>query len=131
MMELNVTEEGTAITGVANVVKQLPIVGQHIALNLGRKVVAYVQANADSTFKNPSGLLSSSFTVRATPTGAEAGSELPYSRRRDIGFSGRTDKRDRHYENDPGTQYFAAAVASIQGADSGFTAEMDALVGEA
>ena len=73
---------------------------------------------AQMQWKNPSGALAGSFTTTSklvlNSRGAafirEVGSELPYSRRREFGFTGRTDSLGRKYTNDPGAFYMQAAI---------------------
>jgi hypothetical protein len=62
-------------------------------------------------FANPSGRLAGSIMpVLDSPYEVQIGSDLPYARRREYGFSGKTDSLGRHYANDPGKPYFGPAL---------------------
>ncbi len=64
-------------------------------------------------WRHSSGALADSFG-RSKRSGYRAvGSDLPYSRRREEGFSGRTDSLGRTYRNDPGAFYLQRAVKVI------------------
>lgn len=66
-------------------------------------------------WKNASGNLAGSFEVTGGSSGGnsyrEVGSPLPYARRREFGFSGKTDSLGRHYTNDPGGFYMKKAIS--------------------
>lgn len=64
-------------------------------------------------WKSGNGRLAGSFSVTGSNGRYSAGSDLPYSRRREEGFSGRTDSRGRRYTNDPGAFYLKAAIAVV------------------
>ncbi|GCE14199.1 HK97 gp10 family phage protein [Tengunoibacter tsumagoiensis] len=62
-------------------------------------------------WQNPSGRLEASIRkVNDSPYELEIGSDLPYARRREFGFSGMVDRLGRYYHFDPGAYYFAAAA---------------------
>lgn len=49
--------------------------------------------------------------IVSSPTHGEVVSDLPYSRRREYGFSGMTDSLGRYFANDPGRFYMTDALA--------------------
>jgi hypothetical protein len=88
----------------------------HQDAQLGAILVGKVIAGMIPSYthwQNGTGTLDGSFTVAARPYGAEAGSDLPYSRRREFGFSGRTDSLGRYYANDPGAFYMQAVLQDL------------------
>lgn len=78
---------------------------------VGKVIVAMIPSETD--WVNPTPLLDLSFTVSARPYGAEAGSDLPYSRRREFGFSGKTDSLGRYYAHDPGAFYLQKTLQDL------------------
>lgn len=65
-------------------------------------------------WKNPRPVLAGSFGIkRYGPFGREVGSDQPHSRRREFGFSGKSDSLGRHFENDPGAFYMRAAIKAV------------------
>lgn len=63
-------------------------------------------------FKNPMGQLEDSLQKQMlTPYVGEMGSPLPYSARRNWGFSGMTDSLGRYYASDPGIEYMEITIA--------------------
>lgn len=63
-------------------------------------------------FKAPTGQLEESLMyVVESPYEAWMGSELPYARRRDWGFSGMTDALGRYYPYDPGIYWAENTIA--------------------
>lgn len=66
---------------------------------------------AHMDFQNPTGQLEDSVAVvMQSEYMAWIGSPLPYSWRRDRGFSGKTDSLGRYYEHDPGMFYAEVAL---------------------
>lgn len=62
-------------------------------------------------WQNPIGALESSMQVMVdSPYEIEVGSNLPYARRREFGFSGMVDRLGRFYPHDPGAFYMEAAA---------------------
>ena len=82
----------------------------------GRILVYQAQQLTWQRFQNPSGALAASIhAVRESPYEIEIGSELPYARRREFGFSGMTDSLGRFYADDPGAYYLEDAMnASLE-----------------
>jgi len=71
-------------------------------------------------WQNPTGALAGSFSYDGH---SEIGSSLPYARRREFGFSGRTDSLGRTYTNDPGGFYMRDTLASLDDViDGAYTA---------
>jgi hypothetical protein len=64
-------------------------------------------------WKHSSGALADSFGRVTRASYREVGSDLPYARRRNFGFSGRTDSLGRTYRNDPGAFYAQRALAVV------------------
>ncbi len=88
----------------------------HIAAEEGGKgavsmIVAQLPSNMH--WKKPTGALAGSFSVRPHTGGAEGGTDLPYGRRREFGFSGRTDSLGRYYANDPGAFYIQTTITQL------------------
>ena len=68
------------------------------------------EANTWQVFTNPSGALASTITpVMDTPYEVQIGSDSPYARRREYGFSGKTDSLGRFFANDPAKPYMQPA----------------------
>lgn len=81
--------------------------GQASLEALQRETVDYMA----STFMNPTGQLSDSLEAQMlTPHEGQLGTNMPYARRREWGFSGMTDSLGRYYPNDPGIAYFEHAI---------------------
>ena len=81
----------------------------------GSLLVASAQGNMH--WQHPSGALEESIHVmNESPYEIEVGSDLPYARRREKGFSGMTDSLGRTFHNDPGQPYLAPALAENQSA---------------
>lgn len=78
-----------------------------VAIDLQNKIERYGSAQ----FKNPTGRLASSFRETTLAGGVEVGSDLPYARRREFGFSGMTDSLGRYYADDPGYFYVQRAIS--------------------
>lgn len=77
----------------------------------GNLVVTTAQTNTWTVFANPTGNLAASiyFWV-ASPTEVDVAVGVPYGRRRELGFSGRTDSLGRYYAFDPGKPYLEPAM---------------------
>jgi hypothetical protein len=76
-------------------------------------LVASVRGNMH--WQNPTGALEASIhKVNDSPYEIEIGSDLPYSRRREFGFSGMSDSLGRYFPYDPPAYYFAAAAMQEQ-----------------
>ena len=85
-------------------------------------------SQSNMNWKNPTGALEASMTQQGGSGYREVGSELPYSRRREFGFSGRTDSIGRFYANDPGKPYLGKAIEDNAGQIiQMLTASLDAL----
>lgn len=78
--------------------------------DVGKYIIRRVKVYGFSKFKNPTGALAGSFTMAETSRSIEVGSDLPYSRRREFGFTDRTDSLGRTYHNDPGQIYLMDAI---------------------
>lgn len=64
-------------------------------------------------WKNPSGDLEDSIhVITDSPYELQIGSDLPYARRRNYGFSGMTDSMGRYYANDPGAFFMEDGMNS-------------------
>jgi|SRR5579859_2375353 len=97
---------------------------QHLAwrtanFRVGTLLAKNISVTASSKFRGGTGALASSFsplgiTGSGTGTGMEVGSDLPYARRREFGFSGRTDSRGRYFSNDPGQIYVMEAIVDTE-----------------
>jgi len=73
-------------------------------------------ANTWQVFQNPTGVLAGTIQyILDSPTQVEIGSDSPYARRREEGFSGMTDSRGRYYANDPAKPYLGPALESNMG----------------
>lgn len=81
---------------------------EQIIVDLQNKIETY----GSRRFKNPTGRLVSSFRGVIQDDGFEVGSELPYARRREFGFSNRTDALGRYYASDPGAFYLKKAITA-------------------
>lgn len=81
-------------------------------------VLGKAQANAaDGRFVNPTGNLLQNITgyVASWDVGVVGVTRsVPYARRREFGFTGRTDSLGRHYTNDPGAFYLRDALTDSQ-----------------
>jgi len=64
-------------------------------------------------WKHSNGALADSFGRVKRASYRAVGSDLPYSRRREEGFSGRTDSLGRTYRNDPGAFYLQRAIKVV------------------
>ena len=81
--------------------------GQASLEALQREAVEYM----DARFMNPTGQLADSLEAQMlTPYEGQLGTNMPYARRREWGFSGMTDALGRYYPNDPGIGYMEAAI---------------------
>ena len=78
---------------------------------VGKVIVAMIPSETD--WMNPTPLLDLSFTMTPRSYGAEVGSDLPYSRRREFGFSGKTDSLGRYYAHDPGAFYLKKTLQDL------------------
>lgn len=66
-------------------------------------------------WENPSGDLERSIRpVHDSPYELQVGSDLPYARRRELGFSGRTDRLGRYYAKDDGAFYMKRGFEASQ-----------------
>ena len=75
----------------------------------GSALVASVRGSMN--WKEPTGALEASiYAVHASPYELQVGSDLPYARRRNWGFSGRTDRLGRYYAYDPGAYYMESGM---------------------
>lgn len=75
----------------------------------GQLLVQAAQDNMD--WMQPTGALEDSMQIMSqSPYELEVGSPLPYSRRREFGFSGMVDSLGRYYPHDPGAYYLEAAA---------------------
>jgi phage gpG-like protein len=81
--------------------------------DVGGKIISGIKTYAVSKFQNPSGKLAGSFDQLVTSDTNEIGTDLPYGRRREFGFSGRTDARGRFYQDDPGQIYMMDAITDV------------------
>ena len=81
--------------------------------DVGGKIIKGIKTYAVSKFKNPTGTLAGSFDQQVTSDTNEVGSDLPYARRREFGFSGKTDSRGRFYQDDPGQIYMMDAITDV------------------
>lgn len=88
------------------------IVRKHIAQATRKSAVRLGEGMVNHmTFQNPTGALADSVTEEIVSEYlAYIGSPLPYSWRRDRGFSGMTDSLGRFYPHDPGVFYAEAAL---------------------
>lgn len=86
---------------------------QYLAEAMQDVVDLLVQAERDAMhWKHPTGRLEASMTgLVDSPYQGQAGSDLPYARRREFGFSGMTDSLGRYYAYDPGAFYMTRALA--------------------
>src|SRR5579863_6876223 len=91
------------IAHLAEMTRTMPRYAEFAAETVGKIIVTMIPS--ETSWRNPTPRLDTSFTVSPRPGGAEAGSDLPYSRRREFGFSGKTDSAGRTYINDPGAFY--------------------------
>ena len=67
-----------------------------------------------TTFMNPTGPLEDSLQEQMeTPYRGWMGSDSPYARRRNWGFSGMTDSLGRYYPDDPGIEYMEYAITDM------------------
>jgi hypothetical protein len=81
----------------------------------GSLLVASAQANMN--WKNGTGALLSSIAVTSeSPYEVIIGSDLPYARRREYGFTGLTDSLGRTFKDDPGAFYMTNAMQDNQSA---------------
>src|SRR6266566_5061281 len=64
-------------------------------------------------WRHSSGALADSFGRAKRASYRAVGSDLPYARRREEGFSGRTDSLGRTYRNDPGAFYLQRAIKVV------------------
>jgi len=120
-METNAAE---VIAELAAKAAALKAAGAAIITQTAQRVVARIPANMH--WKSGDGTLAGSFY--ASSRGAE--SDLPYARRREFGFSGRTDSLGRHYTNDPGAFYMRATLATVEDdIDTAFTDVMTGIFG--
>jgi len=92
------------LTGKSSKIKDVNTAGMKI---LGKKIAESIPDYME--WKNPSGKLEGSFSFR----GNEVGSDLPYARRREFGFSGKTDSRGRLYTEDPGGFYMEKTLGNL------------------
>lgn len=83
---------------------------QSALTSAGSILVASVQGNMH--WMNPTGALEASIhVVNDSPYEIEVGSDLPYARRREFGFTGMVDSLGRYFPYDPPAYYFAAAAS--------------------
>lgn len=76
----------------------------------GTYLVASIQGSMH--WKNGNGDLEASiYAIHDSPYELQVGSNLPYARRRNWGFSGRTDSLGRYYRDDPGAFYMETGMA--------------------
>lgn len=67
----------------------------------------------DSHFANPTGALADTMTYAVdNPYQAWTGTDSPYGRRRDLGFTGMTDALGRYYPRDPGILWAEEVAAA-------------------
>jgi len=100
--------------------------------SFGSDLAQAIQSTASSAFTNGTGELAGSFEVTMTGTGAEIGSNIPWARRREFGFSGMTDSLGRFYPNDPGKFYVAGALSQLSPEIPGrFTSAIGSSIAEA
>ncbi|HET8910673.1 MAG TPA: hypothetical protein VFN23_04370, partial [Ktedonobacteraceae bacterium] len=91
----------------ATLKKHIAIATEKSAGRLGDQMIEHM------TFVNPTGQLADSIEVQMQSEYlAWVGSPLPYSWRRDRGFSGMTDSLGRFYPHDPGVLYAEYALES-------------------
>jgi hypothetical protein len=66
-------------------------------------------------WQNPTGALEESIhPITDSPYEIQIGSDLPYARRRNWGFSGQADSLGRYYANDPGMYFMENGMQSQQ-----------------
>lgn len=99
------------IAAIAKLAGVMPRSSLFAAQAVGKVIVGMIPS--ETNWMNPTGTLDTSFTVLARPYGAEAGSDLPYSRRREFGFSGKTDRLGRYYAHDPGAFYMQKTLQDL------------------
>src|SRR2546430_6739801 len=69
------------------------------------------QDNTDRVFENPTGELKSTIqAILDSPYEVQIGSNSPYARRREYGFSGMTDSLGRYFASDPARPYMKPAL---------------------
>lgn len=85
---------------------ELAAANHQVAVDLQNKIETF----GSRAFKNPTGHLASSFQERPFRGGTEVGSDVPYARRREFGFSKQTDALGRYYAKDPADYYVRKAV---------------------
>jgi hypothetical protein len=77
----------------------------------GQLLAQAAVANTWQVFENPSGALAGTITpVLDSPYEVQIGSDSPYARRREYGFSGKTDSLGRFYAHDPAKPYMQPAL---------------------
>lgn len=102
----------------------MPTATDELKQKVAQAIVARIPSNMH--WKSGDGTLAGSFY--ASSRGVE--SDLPYARRREEGFSGRTDSLGRTYTNDPGAFYLKTTITQItDDVNSAFGEEMTALFG--
>lgn len=79
--------------------------------DVAKKIVQEIPRQ--TRWKSGNGRLDRSFRVAGSNGHYSVSSDLPYARRREKGFSGRTDAKGRRYTNDPGAFYLKAAIAVV------------------
>lgn len=73
--------------------------------------IVRTDAIAHMHWQHPTGQLEGSLKVQQeSPMVTAIGSDLPYARRREEGFSGMTDSRGRYFANDPGEFYMTLTL---------------------
>jgi len=98
--------------------------GQEIALDIISESIQKEIPN-QMAWKNPRPVLADSFGRKKRDGYREVGSPEPHARRREFGFSGRTDSLGRTYSNDPGAFYMQRAIKQVAPqATAGFSAAM-------
>jgi len=78
----------------------------------GEKLAAAAQEKTWEVFANPTGTLASTIQpILESPYEIRIGSDSPYARRREYGFSGMTDSLGRFYAHDPAKPYMGPTLA--------------------
>src|SRR5579859_278084 len=84
---------------------------QPALIDVAQKITQDAQANTWQVFDNPSGKLADRiYPFVVSPAEMEIRVDVPYGRRRELGFSGMTDSLGRFFANDPAKPYLQPAL---------------------
>lgn len=126
-MDFRMSLAPTSISEIAQLVGFAALLAPEVqaALSEGaQRVAEAAQAKTSQVFANPSGALADSIApLTDSPFEVQVQVGVPYGRRRELGFSGKTDSLGRFYPYDPAKPYLEPALQENEQAVLGLVEE--------